>query len=83
MMYGEMVILSISYTEGYEIGTYNNSNCLWQIQYLISPKKYLKCPDRVVLKMVKMMHYGLNDAIGKIVILCKEVGGYIIITTEC
>ena len=44
---------------------------------------YLKCPDRLVLKMVKMMHYGLNDVIGKIAILCKEVGGYIIITTKC
>ena len=77
MMYGEMDIWSISYTGGYEIGTYDNSSILFH------QKKYLKCPDRVVLKMVKMMHYGLNDAIGKIVILCKEVGGYIIITTEC
>ena len=50
---------------------------------LFHQKTYLKCPDRVVLKMVKMMHNCLNDAIGKIVILCKEVGGYIIITTEC
>ena len=28
-------------------------------------KKYLKCPDRVVLKMVKMMHYGLNEKLTK------------------
>ena len=28
-------------------------------------KKIFKCPDRVVLKMVKMMHYGLNDKLIK------------------
>ena len=32
---------------------------------LFHKKKYLKCPDHVVLKMVKMIHYGLNEKLIK------------------
>ena len=41
-------------------------------------KKYLKCPDRVVLKMVIMMHYGLNDKLIKRNSKCLIKGCYTI-----